>query len=156
MTKYSTFFRPLISLTFVATIGLLGIVGHSCRQADLSSKAADVAHGRYLVERVGMCQDCHSPRNEKGQYIKEQWLKGTPLPFSPKFPIPGWTDISLPIAGLPSLSDDQARTFLMTGDLPGGRHARPPMPEFRFEEQDARDIVGYLRSLAKPTNQPGF
>jgi len=38
--------------------------------------------------------------------------------------------------------------FLMTGvaynDLPG----RPPMPQYRFNQEDASAIVAYVRSLA--------
>jgi len=28
--------------------------------------AAKVERGKYLVENVGMCGDCHTPRNERG------------------------------------------------------------------------------------------
>jgi len=31
---------------------------------------AQIEHGKYLVERVGMCGDCHSPRNERGEFVK--------------------------------------------------------------------------------------
>jgi hypothetical protein len=44
-------------------------------------------------------------------------------------------------------SDDDAVRFLITGLLPNGQMARPPMPQYRFNELDARAIVAYLRSL---------
>ncbi len=111
---------------------------------------ADAERGRYLVERVGMCQDCHSPRDEQGQFIADKWLQGSPLPFAPTVPMP-WAGASKPIAGLPTLSPKDAEHFLCTGELPGGRQVLPPMPPYRFSSQDARDIVAYLRQPTAPT-----
>jgi hypothetical protein len=52
------------------------------------------------------------------------------------------------IAGLPMFSDDAAAAnFLQTGELPDKTHARPPMPQYRFNHDDATAIVAYLRSL---------
>ncbi len=106
-----------------------------------------VTRGKYLVESVGLCQDCHTPRNERGEYVREKWLQGSELFFKPLAPIPGWTAKTPQIAGLPNWTDEQARKFLMTGIAPDGSRANPPMPEFRFNRQDADDVIGYLRSL---------
>ena len=37
--------------------------------------------------------------------------------------------------------------FLTTGIDPGGNKARPPMPAFRLNGDDARAVAVYLRSL---------
>jgi len=37
-----------------------------------AAKAAVIARGKYLVEDSGQCQDCHTPRNEKGEFVKEK------------------------------------------------------------------------------------
>ena|SRR5215469_12561166 len=91
--------------------------------------SAQIQRGKYLVESVAMCGDCHKPRNEKGEPIQEKWLHGSPLPFKPAVPIPAWADKTPKIAGLPGWEDNDAIRFLMTGlaynDLP----ARPPMPQ---------------------------
>jgi hypothetical protein len=62
---------------------------------------------------------------------------------------PTWAEKSANIAGLTGWTDEQAEKFLMTGlaynDLP----ARPPMPRYRFNREDAEAIVAYLRSPAK-------
>lgn len=110
----------------------------------------DPDRGQYLVERVGMCQDCHTPRDAQGQFDRAHWLQGAPLPFQPTVPMP-WAPASIHIAGLPTLTDQQAVTFLTTGELPGGRRPRPPMPEFRFDQRDAQDVVAYLRGLGGVT-----
>lgn len=108
----------------------------------------DPDRGHYLVEHVGMCQDCHTPRDAKGEFDRSHWLQGAQIPFQPTVPMP-WAPASVYIAGLPTLTDQQAVTFLTKGELPGGRRPRPPMPEFRFDQRDAQDVVAYLRSLGK-------
>ena len=40
------------------------------------NSAALIARGKYLVSGVGMCADCHSTRNEKGEISEAQWLQG--------------------------------------------------------------------------------
>ena len=118
--------------------------------AALLSVAADsdqVERGKYLVEKIGMCGDCHTPHNDKGEPVKEQWLKGAVLPFKPMVPMPVWADKSANIAGLPGWNHDAAIKFLMTGIAYNGLPARPPMPQFRYSQQDAQAIVAYLESL---------
>jgi mono/diheme cytochrome c family protein len=105
------------------------------------------ARGEYLVERVGMCQDCHSPRNAEGFFFEDQWLAGAPIDFTPSLPMP-WAEMAPPIAGLPTMTDQQAVTYMMTGEKPDGTESRPPMPEYRLTREDALAVVAYLRSLA--------
>lgn len=110
--------------------------------------AATLARGKYLVENVGLCGDCHTPHDEKGEPIKEKYLQGAPLDFKPTVPMPVWADPSSNIAGLPGWDRDAAIKFMMTGIAYNGLPARPPMPQFRFNLQDAQAIVAYLQSLA--------
>ncbi len=49
--------------------------------ADSSSDA--VARGKYLVEEVGKCQECHTPRLETGEFDKTKWLQGADFNFQP-------------------------------------------------------------------------
>lgn len=109
--------------------------------------AATIARGKYLVDSVGLCGDCHTPRNEKGEFIQEQYLKGTTLDFKPTAPVPVWADKSPDISGLPGWEKDAAIRFLVTGVAYNGLPGRPPMPQYRFNQQDATAIVAYLRSL---------
>jgi len=105
------------------------------------------ARGRYLVENVTGCADCHAPRNERGEFIKAQWLMGSPLAFAPTVPMPAWAPVAPAIAGLPTMTEAQAIHFLQTGLRPDGSRPRPPMPEFRLNADDARAVVAYLKSL---------
>jgi len=117
--------------------------------APIPERAELVARGRYLADNVAGCADCHSPRNERGEFIKGQWLMGAPLAFAPTVPMPAWAAVAPPIAGLPAMTEAQAIAFLQTGIRPDGSRPRPPMPEFRFNEADATAVVAYLKSLGR-------
>lgn len=113
-----------------------------------AGNAALIARGKYLVGPAGQCGDCHTPHDQKGQPIQSQALQGSPIPFKPIAPIPGWADSSMPIAGLPTMnSDADAISFFTTGKHLDGHMAAPPMPQYRFDKRDAEAIVAYLKSL---------
>jgi mono/diheme cytochrome c family protein len=141
------FMRHVIVVVAVAFLSIVPIVaGQKGKPTAASVKTA--ARGKYLVERIGMCGDCHTPRNEKGEFIIEQSLQGTMLSFKPIVPMPVWAEKSTSIAGLPGWEKDAAIKFLMTGIAYNGLPARPPMPQYRFNQPDAEAIVAYLKSLA--------
>jgi len=112
-------------------------------------KTAQIAHGEYLVKQIGQCADCHTPMNEKGDYVQEKWLQGTKLTFTSTVPVPGWADTSANIAGLPGWDHAKAVQFFMTGLAPNGQPARPPMPAYHMNKADAEAVVAYLESLKK-------
>ena len=137
--------------TAFAVVCLMFLVVTALIASPPPASPSKIERGKYLVEQVGMCEDCHTPHGEKGEPVREKWLQGSPLAFKPTVPMPVWADKSPNIAGLPSWEDKAAVKFLMTGiaynDLPG----RPPMPQYRFNQEDATAIVAYLRSLAPTT-----
>jgi mono/diheme cytochrome c family protein len=140
ITLTKTFF--VVTAVFLCTGSMLA--GQKKSHAGTSVK---VARGKYLAESIGACADCHTPRNEKGEFVKEQWLKGATLDFKPTVPMPVWADKSVNIAGLPGWEKDAAIRFFMTGMGNNGLPPRPPMPQLRYNQQDAEAIVAYLQSL---------
>jgi mono/diheme cytochrome c family protein len=119
----------------------------------LSAGAADqpdplVERGRYLTHHVAGCVDCHSPRDEKGRFIADRHLTGSVLGFAPTVPMP-WAPAAPSLVGLEGYTPEQAVRFLMTGERPSGVPPLPPMPEYRLNQEDAKAVVAYLRSLAK-------
>ena len=113
-----------------------------------TGNAALIARGKYLVGPAGQCGDCHTPMDKKGQPIRSQMLQGAPILFKPTVPVPGWADMSKPIAGLPTMaSDEDAIQFFTTGKHLDGTAAAPPMPQYRYNRKDAEAIVAYLKSL---------
>jgi len=136
----------------VVFCAVVGLAMTAMAQQKSAKSGGSVVRGKYLVTQVGMCSDCHSPRNEKGQYIQEKWLQGAPIMFNPSVEIP-WAGTAPPLAGLEGWTDAQAIKFLTTGVDRDGKNPRPPMPEYRFNKSDAADVVAYLRSLKQPAEK---
>ena len=110
---------------------------------------AQIKRGQYIVQRVSMCGDCHTPKTDKGEYDMTAWLAGDVLDFKPSHPMP-FAAVAPQIAGLPTMpTDEMAIRFFETGTNATGKLAMPPMPRFRFEHDDAVAVVAYLRSLKK-------
>lgn len=114
--------------------------------ADSADQARIIAEGRRLVQDVSLCADCHTPRLPTGQFDESRWLQGSVLGFKPLMEMP-WMPVAPPIAGLPTLTDEQAVRFLMTGERPSGAPVLPPMPLYRLNKTEATAMVAYLRSL---------
>jgi mono/diheme cytochrome c family protein len=132
-----------------AIMGVFTFKSLNAADAD-PAKAAQIKHGQYIVERVGMCGDCHTPKTDSGEYDRAAWLQGDVLDFKPTRPVPAFAMFAPPIAGLPTLATDElAIRFLETGTNAAGKTAMPPMPRIRLEHEDAVAVVLYLRSLKK-------
>ena len=106
-----------------------------------------IEHGRYLVEEVAKCPECHTPRKADGQLDSEAWLQGAPIWIRPIANIQPWADHAPALAGLPSLTDDEVEKVLERGTGPHGETLRPPMHIYHMTHQDAVAIVAYLKSL---------
>jgi cytochrome c553 len=108
---------------------------------------AQVARGKYLVEQVTMCGDCHTPRDATGQPIAALALHGAAIGFRPIHPMP-FAEQAPALAGLPAhYTPAQFATFLQTGRKPDGSLPFPPMPPYRLSKEDAWAVVDYLKSL---------
>jgi mono/diheme cytochrome c family protein len=129
-----------------ALAGLLALtaVGHARRA---SAPQADVERGRYLVEEVAKCGECHSPRDASGNLDTQAWLQGAPIWITPVKPIPNWADRAPALAGLPSFTDAQMERVLEKGIGPEGEGIRPPMHTYHMAPADAKAIIAYLKSL---------
>ena len=129
--------KAFLVVTILAAALVYGMQ-HAAHDASVADTRERVERGHYLVVPAGQCMDCHGPT-----------LHGGPLTsfLNPALP-PSVTRRAPKIAGLPMFrSDSDAIHFLHTGQLPGGGHARPPMPQYRFSRDDASAIVTYLRTL---------
>ena len=112
-----------------------------------SSGAGSVDRGRYLVENVVMCGECHSSRDQDGNIVSGTRFRGGPMPVRPTWPV-DWPSAFPRIAGLPGYTDAQAMRLLTQGAIKrDGTQLRMPMPRFRMSAQDAADVIAYLRTL---------
>ena len=116
-------------------------------QRGVEDRTSAIARGDYLVHNVAMCVQCHSPRDEHGAIIVTQEFRGAPIPVMHPAWSSEWAARAPNIAGLPGFTDEQIVALLTRGQGTGRQPPMRPMPPFRMNEQDARAIIAYLRSL---------
>ena len=109
----------------------------------------EIERGRYLVEEVAKCPECHTPRNDRGELRQDSWLSGATIWIKPVAPIPNWADHVPAIAGWPSFTEAQGERILEKGTGPEGEELRPPMHIYHMKHQDAKAIIAYLKSLPR-------
>jgi mono/diheme cytochrome c family protein len=105
-----------------------------------------VERGRYLVEQVAMCGECHTSRAQDGTLDREHWLGGAPVPVQPPAFVGAWAIEAPRIAGLAAYSDEQAIRLFTEGLARNGQPLRAPMPQYRFTRDDAEAVLAYLRA----------
>ena len=107
----------------------------------------NIQHGQYLVERVAMCVECHSGRDESGRIIERDKYLGGNIPFMPPWPN-DWASRAPRNRGLVGYDDKMALRLLTEGSIGReGRQLKSPMPHFFMTRQDAADVIAFLRSL---------
>lgn len=113
---------------------------------NLGANSADVARGKYLVESVAMCGQCHTPRDANGVVQRSKWLEGAAVPWMPAQPQSNWPLLAPRIGGTPPASDADMIKLLTTGIWTNGEPLRFPMEPFRMSETDARSVIAYLKT----------
>jgi len=110
-----------------------------------------IDRGRYLVEEVARCQECHTPKLAGGAFDRSKWFKGAVLNFQPIEPIKGWHKTSPDLTRSSSLwmkwGEKALLNYLITGQGPKRTPADPPMPAYKLKPEDADAVVEYLKSL---------
>ncbi|WP_375172963.1 c-type cytochrome [Pseudooceanicola sp.] len=104
-----------------------------------------LARGRYLVEALGHCAECHTPRNALGGLDTGRWLAGAPSPDG-KGTIPNITPAKL------DWTDLDIAAYLTTGFTPdfdsaGGEMAEVVQNMSHLPEADIAAIVAYLKAV---------
>ena len=113
---------------------------------------SNVERGRYLVEDVAMCEECHTPRDESGALDESRRLQGAPIWIVPVHANSNWAMNAPPLAGFGGYTDDQGEAVLERGAGPNGLQVRQPMHIYHMNHADAQAIIAYLRSL--PASYP--
>lgn len=112
-----------------------------------SGNASLIDRGKYIVEGVAVCGNCHTPRKDNGELDYSRWLAGAPVPYLSARPDPDWPILAPRIAGSPPMPDAQMITLLTTGISDSGKPLRSPMPRFHMTRADAEAVLAYLKSL---------
>lgn len=82
-----------------------------------AARSAEWNRGAYLVNGLGHCAECHSPRNFLGGIVASQRFAGGPNPEGE-----GWVP-NITQKGLRSWPEEDIASFLATGELPDGDSA---------------------------------
>jgi mono/diheme cytochrome c family protein len=130
----------------------IGSMNAQAQSARTNSKN-EIERGKYLVEEVAKCTECHTPRDDRGELKKEAWLQGAPIWITPVHPDSNWADRAPALAGLPSFTQEEAERVLEKGIGPQGEALRPPMHIYHMKPEDAKAIIAYLNSLPRGTQQ---
>ena len=107
----------------------------------------NIDRGRYLVEDIGMCEECHTPR-DGGNLDESRRLQGAPIWIVPVHPMTNWSMRAPALAGLPGFTDAQAEDILEKGIGPNGLAIQPPMHVYHMTPADAQAVIAYLRSMS--------
>lgn len=104
-----------------------------------------VERGRYLVEALGHCAECHTPRNALGGLDTSRWMAGAPNP-SGKGTIPGINPAKL------DWSATDIAYYLETGFTPDFDSAGGEMTEVianmaQLPAEDRAAIAAYIKAL---------
>ena len=105
----------------------------------------ELERGRYLVEALGHCGECHTPRNALGGLKSDAWLTGAPLPTG-KGRVPGITP------GILGWSKTEIANYLESGftpefDVAGGEMVDVIANTSQLTDADRAAIAAYLVAL---------
>jgi mono/diheme cytochrome c family protein len=118
-----------------------------------AARSAQWNRGAYLVNSLGHCAECHSPRNFLGGIIAKQRFAGGPNPEGE-----GWVP-NITQKGLGDWSEKDIAYFLETGATPDGDSAGGSMVRVikntsQLPPEDRAAIAEYLKSLPPVDGPP--
>ncbi|WGW03129.1 cytochrome c [Tropicibacter oceani] len=108
----------------------------------------ELERGRYLVETLAHCGECHTPRNPLGGLDKSRWLAGAPNP-SGQGTIPALTPDKL------TWGASDIAYYLETGFTPDfdsvGGHMAAVVSNFaKLPAEDRQAVAAYVKALPAP------
>ena len=150
---------PLLALGPLALLGALLVTSID---AGAQAPGARVERGRYLVESILGCGNCHTPKTLEGEPIASRNLSGGGLTFSlPPFAGAASNITPDPDTGIGRWSDDDIKRAMVEGKRPNhGRLANTELavvmatPFFKaLTPSDLDAVVAYLRSVPAIRNE---
>jgi len=112
---------------------------------------APVERGKYLVTTIMTCQNCHTPKGERGAPVFERDLSSGLSWDEPPFKVTASNITQDRDTGIGSWSDADIRKALQKGERPNGVRLAAIMPADFYEiltPGDLDAIVAYLRTVA--------
>jgi len=117
-------------------------------KAEMDSDDQKFKRGRYLVEALGHCGECHTPRNFLGGLKSDRWLAGGPAPEG-EGKIPNITPHQ---DGIGSWSESDIVYYLETGFTPdfdsvGGSMTSVQENMANLPKSDLEAVAAYLKAI---------
>ncbi len=112
-------------------------------------KAAVLERGKYLMEGVVGCGNCHMARGDKGQPLPEKGLSGGMVFDEPPFKAVAANITPDPQTGIGKWTDAQLALAIREGVRPDKSVIGPPMPVpfYRYlSDEDLAAIIAYIRA----------
>lgn len=112
-------------------------------------RADEIERGKYLVEALTACDNCHTPRNPAGYDESQRFSGGSQTFAGPGYLTRGGNISPDKASGTGEWTDDELKAAIVKGQGKAGRLA-PYMPSDSYAAMSNRDldaIVSYLRSL---------
>ncbi|HXN99557.1 MAG TPA: c-type cytochrome [Candidatus Acidoferrales bacterium] len=116
-----------------------------------SANPSQVKRGKYLVEEVAKCSECHTPRDSQGNPDNSRAFQGAPVWIVPVHPDHNWAQQAPPLAGFAAYTESDGEEILERGQGPNGLPLRPPMHIYHLSHDDAVAIIAYLKSVPAST-----
>ena len=116
---------------------------------------APVERGKYLVNTIMTCQNCHTPKGERGAPVFERDLSSGLSWDEPPFKVTASNITQDKETGIGSWSDADIKKALQKGERPNGVRLAAIMPYDFYEiltPGDLNAIVAYLKTV-KPVKQ---
>jgi mono/diheme cytochrome c family protein len=125
--------------------------------ATLAQAQGSVERGKYLVEGILTCGNCHSPRVAGGALDTARLYAGGPQTWdTPEYTVKGSNITPDKETGIGAWSASGIRGAIRAGRRPSGQQLSPqmPYPFYRiFTNDDLDAVVAYLRSLPPVSNE---
>ena len=146
---YVSLFRPLVTPLWLKLFGRFS-------NAPLQAPKSGLERGRYLVEHVSLCGDCHTPRNFLAVPNRSLYLAGAKVgPLGKE--IPNITPDKE--TGIGEWSRNDIAELLITGVKPDLDNTQGLMEEVieagykQMKKEDALAIADYLKSIPPVVNK---
>jgi mono/diheme cytochrome c family protein len=139
----------MIRIGSAAAAALIAFVGTASAQTP-------VERGKYLVNTIMTCQNCHTPKGDRGVPIFDRDLSSGLSWDEPPFKVTASNITQDKETGIGGWTDDQIRTALRKGTRPNGVHLAAVMPSDFYEiitPSDLEALVAYLHTVKPVTQQ---
>lgn len=141
----------------LATVSLLTVVmTGSVMTGNVMAQQGSVQRGEYLVNSIMTCQNCHTPRGEKGAMNFSKDLSGGLTFDEPPFKVTASNITPDPETGIGKWSDADIKKALQEGVRPNGSAIATVMPYPYYKvltPGDLNSIVAYLKSVKPVVNK---